>query len=668
MMRRCMMGIHQYSRPLDPQRGTRMQLNGLVVSVVVSWLVLLPVCRGTDAGSVQDEVQSQAAPRHVAEAGAWSPIVSLKDLTDTFKGTPEVPRPDTGWWVSPIHVNLLADGGVLVTGWSRPIEQSCEDHQGRLNGTTFVLDPKDLETEVSKTLAITPLDENPEKPGDVLYCAGHAPLADGRLLFMGGARYIHLGDVEYPPDFHQKEYGLPYARIFDPNASQFTRVTHHNPGDPKPADPSKWPKEPGGGLPYEPGMMWYPTNTRLPGGNILTNGGYARWVSVTDPDPTRKWRYLNKSVTLFDPAAYDAGRNPWTVWVPHAKAPREVGIGVFDYPKVFVLSKPVVIEGLPRQVAIFGGLGWDPADPEYMSGITFLSLDERVPEERRFATPSDARRPQGGMLHETTSVLLSTGEILVMGGGKLPDQDGQRIDVYDPSRDQWRPSLDTGITRHKPASTLLPDGSVLIVNGEDAWVEPNSSVTKGNMGNRTRPTIYDPQTATFRNLSPWTDDPDMRGYHNVALLLKDGRVLVGGGRVYSADAEGRYLEGRYRIGCERPELRIFSAPYLFRGPRPRIKADTEPMPITAGGVPFRVAFDGPKPRKDGGGVLMALGAFTHGFDQNQRYVSLRFEISGSDGIIVTPPESAQIAPEGYYNLFLISESGVPSAGVSVRVQ
>jgi hypothetical protein len=103
-------------------------------------------------------------------------------------------------------------------------------------------------------------------------------------------------------------------------------------------------------------MMWYPTNTRLPGGKILTNGGYARWVAVTD-ESKKKWMYLNKSVTSFDPEAYDEGRNPWTVWVPHAKAPREVGIDVFDYPKVFVLLKPVVIEGLPRQVAIFGGLG-----------------------------------------------------------------------------------------------------------------------------------------------------------------------------------------------------------------------------------------------------------------------------------------------------------------------
>ena len=41
---------------------------------------------------------------------------------------------------------------------------------------------------------------------------------------------------------------------------------------------------------------------------------------------------------------------------------------------------------------------------------------------------------------------------------------------------------------------------------------------------------------------------------------------------------------------------------------------------------------------------MALGSFTHGFDQNQRYV--RLDVT-SDGTI-TPPASASIAPPGDY--------------------
>ena len=66
--------------------------------------------------------------------------------------------------------------------------------------------------------------------------------------------------------------------------------------------------------------MWYPTNTRLPGGKILINGGYAKWMSVLNP---KKWDYLNRSVTIFDPAAYDAGEEPLErVGVPREGGPR----------------------------------------------------------------------------------------------------------------------------------------------------------------------------------------------------------------------------------------------------------------------------------------------------------------------------------------------------------
>ncbi len=113
----------------------------------------------------------------------------------------------------------------------------------------------------------------------------------------------------------------------------------------------------------------------------------------------------------------------------HEKAPREVGIDVFDYPHVFVLPKPVTVDGLPRQVAI---------------------------------------------------------------------------------------------------------------------------------GDRTRPTLFHPRKNKddkdrVTNLASWTDDTSMRGCHAISLLLKDGRVLIGGGRTYSGireDANAQGQEGSYRIGCE----------------------------------------------------------------------------------------------------------------------
>ena len=71
---------------------------------------------------------------------------------------------------------------------------------------------------------------------------------------------------------------------------------------------------------------------------------------------------------------------------------------------------------------------------------------------------------------------------------------------------------------------------------------------------------------------------------------------------------------------------------------------------------------------------MAPGSMTHSFDQNQRYVGLRYEaINGASAgdakqIRVFPPETAFQAPAGEYLLFLVSEDGVPSEAVTVRVE
>ena len=374
-------------------------------------------------------------------------------------------------------------------------------------------------------------------------------------------------------------------------------------------------------------------------------------MSVLDP---KKWDYLNRSITIFDPAAFDERKNPWSVLVSHDKAPREVGIDVFDYPHVFVLPTPVTVDGLPRQVAIYGGLGPEPYDPDYSPGITFLSLDESVPEGKRFARPKNGTRPNEAKLNNTTASMTADGTIVIMGGGADGEKEGRRIDIYNPYQDAWH-SFDTIITRDKPSSTLLPDGTVLIVNGEQYWDTPK------NIGDQTRPTLFDPRTGTVTELAPWTDDASMRGYHAISLLLQDGRVLIGGGRIYEGGKEGAY-----RIGCERPELRVFAPPYLFKGPRPVI-GEGAPREIAVGGQPFTMQFQGPEPRANGGVVLMALGAYTHGFDQNQRAVPMTASVTGPMEVSVTPPSDAWVAPEGDYNLFLVSDTGVPSVATSVRI-
>jgi starch binding protein with CBM20 domain/galactose oxidase-like protein len=66
-------------------------------------------------------------------------------------------------------------------------------------------------------------------------------------------------------------------------------------------------------------------------------------------------------------------------------------------------------------------------------------------------------------------------------------------------------------------------------------------------------------------------------------------------------------------------------------------------------------------------VLMAVGSFTHGFDENQRYIPLTVDELSNHQLALHAPATASIAPPGDYMLFVVSADGVPSRGVHVRV-
>jgi hypothetical protein len=66
-------------------------------------------------------------------------------------------------------------------------------------------------------------------------------------------------------------------------------------------------------------------------------------------------------------------------------------------------------------------------------------------------------------------------------------------------------------------------------------------------------------------------------------------------------------------------------------------------------------------------ALIALGVVTHNFNQGQRYVTLPFQPVGNT-LTVQAPADANQAPPGYYMLFIVDDTGVPSVASILRIQ
>jgi len=162
--------------------------------------------------------------------------------------------------------------------------------------------------------------------------------------------------------------------------------------------------------------------------------------------------------------------------------------------------------------------------------------------------------------------------------------------------------------------------------------------------------LYDTATNTMGSAG---SNAFPRLYHSVALLLPDATVWVAGGNPTRGTFE--------------PHVEIYTPPYLFN---PDGSAATRPSITTVSpnvvgyGTAFSVTT--PDAANIASVVLMKDGASTHAFNMEQRLVGLTFT-AGSGVLNVTGPPNGNVAPPGYYLLFLINNAGVPSVAQFVQV-
>ncbi|SEU16484.1 Kelch motif-containing protein [Myxococcus fulvus] len=231
-----------------------------------------------------------------------------------------------------------------------------------------------------------------------------------------------------------------------------------------------------------------------------------------------------------------------------------------------------------------------------------------------------------------SAVMYDAGKVLITGGDNPPTNNVEVLDL-NVTKPAWRPIAPMRYVRRQHNSTVLPDGTVLVTGGHGGPGTDNPNYP------RLETELWDPVTETWSLLAPLGT---YRGYHSTTVLLPDGRLLSAGSRNVKT-------------------MQVYSPPYLFKGPRPTISS--APAAISYGET-FRVN------TPDAANITMAswvrLGSVTHAFDENQRFMKLRFTASGG-GLNVVAPPNPNVAPPGHYMLFLLNGRKVPSVAKIIRI-
>ena len=241
------------------------------------------------------------------------------------------------------------------------------------------------------------------------------------------------------------------------------------------------------------------------------------------------------------------------------------------------------------------------------------------------------------------------GKILVSGGG--PSTSDSRVINLNGSTPQVSATSPMAFGRRYHNLTVLPDGTVLATGGNSngAWqVDMNAGVYPAE--------LWNPATGNWTTLAAMAVT---RQYHSTALLLPDGRVLsAGGGVCFTCD----------QVGYLGKNAEVFTPPYLFKKDGSGELAARPQISAAPGALPYGVTFPITTPnaasiRKV---ALVRIGAVTHSTNMEQRYVPLGFTADGGS-LTATVPTNPNLAPPGFYMLFVVDAAGVPSVAHMMRL-
>jgi concanavalin A-like lectin/glucanase superfamily protein/galactose oxidase-like protein/Big-like domain-containing protein/purple acid phosphatase-like protein len=352
---------------------------------------------------------------------------------------------------------------------------------------------------------------------------------------------------------------------------------------------------------------WYPTATALPDGRVFVASGDTITLGP-NPDPNTPVPLINYSDTV--PEIYNPATNAWTSM---PSAARKMPL----YPYLFVLPNGKLFDAGPDRMTRTLDL-----QTGQWSNVGMSQIDGQ------------------------SAVMYRPGKILKSGTWSDPEfmdrEATNRATAIDmtAANPTWVEQAPMRYRRSYHTLTVLPDGKVLATGGQNGTdgVDETTGVLPVEM--------WDPDTNTWTTMASARRP---RLYHSSALLMPDGRVLLAGG-------------GAYGLANNEKSGELYSPPYLFKGPRPNVTAAPDQVHY---GQSFTV--DTPDASRIQKVSFVRMGSVTHNVDMDQRFMNLSMT-AGSDSVSINGPANANLAPPGFYMVFLIDDQGVPSMGQIVQLE
>ena len=387
------------------------------------------------------------------------------------------------------------------------------------------------------------------------------------------------------------------------------------------------------------------------GGIHNTKGTYSLTPEILKKDKKGSlyWKELplGKSAEFFGATAED---NSWNY--PKTFLAPDGNIFGISYNKLWSFNpdsgKPITRTGtIPLETGVkLTVVNNDTHDAEYSDQDKLSNLNEALGDMSHGKTG-------GGLLtgtigasvgNKATSVMLED-KIYMMGGnqvGYVASNHLNRIDISD----TFNPKVERLSPMHIPRaygnSLILPNGNIFVNGGQ--YLNDNRFPHDQRFAVYNAE-IYDVQSDKWK-LLPKASIP--RNYHNSALLLLDGSILVAGGDSWNAEIYyPDYLMEKNNKGimelAKKPILSTLVKNYKI-GDNIEFTTDSYITSIS----------------------LISAGSTTHSQGVELKYFDLKFD-KKNDKIFAKLPDNRKTLQKGVYILFAINAKGVPSQGQTLNI-